>query len=552
MHPLLRPLSDTPSPAVHPNVGSKVLLNLVRIGVGLLLALVLSPLGVQPSFAHATLVSSTPEEGETVGNMPEYIEVEFNESIRIVSGQNRLYLPDGTVHELIGTTADNRATFPLPSTSTEGTHTFGYRIISADGHPVSGVITFHVGEPGPGESTTPPAPVPSDSEQANNAVFALTFVKYVGLFIFVGLVYYNRFIPSRGSRGRLITWARNGYIMATVSALCLVPVLGLRAIGAPLTGVFSGSWVATVSWDSLTTAAIVTGAGAVSIHHVGKHQRSTGLALGLATTCALTPTLTGHTHIFRPLALMVGADAIHILSATVWFGGLLGLLAASLKPDLRGVGRFSSIALVCTATLVISGTVMAFLGLPSPSSLLSTGYGRILVVKLLLASSTLVIAKRNWSRVARAQQGGQFEWSALRMDVAREVSILVVVLAVTGLLTNLSPNHQVSQPSSEPVEIVTEDQGLRVTGQLAPASTGANTIDLELSYLGESLSLERVEITARQSEVGPIQTEVHSTQESGKYHGDLFLPAPGEWTLAISARVDTYTKATALFTVSVR
>lgn len=117
---------------------------------------------------------------------------------------------------------------------------------------------------------------------------------------------------------------------------------------------------------------------------------------------------TGHSQIEEGWqgALHVVADAAHLLAAGAWLGGLvaLGSLLSGSSDEHSGphadeVGgvllRFSGMGYAAVATLVATGLVNSWLLVGSISGLLHTGYGRLLIAKLVLFCGMLGLAAAN-------------------------------------------------------------------------------------------------------------------------------------------------------------
>jgi copper transport protein len=96
------------------------------------------------------------------------------------------------------------------------------------------------------------------------------------------------------------------------------------------------------------------------------------------------------------------ANTLHIISMGLWVGGLVSLLALWHRPEVRAqrsliIRRFAQIATIAMIELVLSGIVLAGLYMKRPEALLSTDYGRLLLLKggvLLLVLSLVVVGKR--------------------------------------------------------------------------------------------------------------------------------------------------------------
>lgn len=112
--------------------------------------------------AHARLASSNPVDGSTVTTLPANAEFVFNEDINPAYAQ--LVVKDSTGSRPLEpvTVRGPSVTAPLPRGLAAGTLTLGYRVVSADGHPVSGevTVTYSPAKPTatPGASTGSTAP----------------------------------------------------------------------------------------------------------------------------------------------------------------------------------------------------------------------------------------------------------------------------------------------------------------------------------------------------------------------------------------------------------
>lgn len=120
-----------------------------------LAALVLAPL---PASAHTALVGSSPEEGETVTSLDE-VSLEFTEQLLEIGNELALEAPDGTVTALeIEEPITETITAAVPaSTLGDGVHVLRFRVVSADGHPIEGEVTFTVEAPVGSASASPSA-----------------------------------------------------------------------------------------------------------------------------------------------------------------------------------------------------------------------------------------------------------------------------------------------------------------------------------------------------------------------------------------------------------
>ena len=135
---------------------------LIKSFLAILTVFVVTLLGISTAHAHADLTSSNPEDGSSLSEAPNVIELTFNEQV----------LPD-TVE--IAVTTESAGLIPNLDFSTDGstvslpwdqalpgdTYQVAYRVVSNDGHPITGAISFSY--------ATPPVPDASSSEPEPSA-----------------------------------------------------------------------------------------------------------------------------------------------------------------------------------------------------------------------------------------------------------------------------------------------------------------------------------------------------------------------------------------------
>lgn len=114
----------------------------------LAVAVVLAALAATPAMAHSELRRSVPEQGAVLAAPPERIELTFNERVQLTAlrlrrvGGGEIALPD---RRAIREAREENARLPPLD---PGEYRLEWRAISADGHPVGGVIGFSVAPPG--------------------------------------------------------------------------------------------------------------------------------------------------------------------------------------------------------------------------------------------------------------------------------------------------------------------------------------------------------------------------------------------------------------------
>lgn len=105
---------------------------------------------------HARLVSSAPADKSTVDTAGQVV-LTFNETVNPDFVAVRVAGPDGDEADGSPTVEGPTVTQPLTAPLGAGAHTVTYRVVSADGHPISGTLTF---------TTTADTPTPTPSATA--------------------------------------------------------------------------------------------------------------------------------------------------------------------------------------------------------------------------------------------------------------------------------------------------------------------------------------------------------------------------------------------------
>ena len=138
--------------------------------------------------AHASLIGSDPVQGAALPQPPASARLTFSDPVDPQFVSVSLTDQDGGHPQLPApSVAQNEVTQALPEL-TNGSYTLAYRIVSADGHPVTGQLQFTVSAntpaPAPG---TPPAPQaqPGASSQPEGPSWGLWTAGAVGVAVLI-------------------------------------------------------------------------------------------------------------------------------------------------------------------------------------------------------------------------------------------------------------------------------------------------------------------------------------------------------------------------------
>jgi putative copper export protein len=145
----------------------------------------------------------------------------------------------------------------------------------------------------------------------------------------------------------------------------------------------------------------------------------------------------------RPIWLGVGLNALHIAAMGVWVGGLIAFLVVMRQPKSAGMRaallrRFGRLAGGSFVLLILTGVAMAAQHLAALSDLITTTYGRVLGVKLVVVLDVALVALGG-AIVNRVVERRRQDDGHARRWWGTELLLLACVLVLAGLLGSLVP-----------------------------------------------------------------------------------------------------------------
>lgn len=530
-------------------------------------------LGAAPASAHATLVSSDPVEGEVLAEAPDAVTFTFDEPVVVSAGSVQVFDAAGETVESSAGTRDAVVTADLPDGLADGTHVVVWRVVSTDGHPITGSLTFSVGAPS--DTVVPPRVEEASAAGVESDLGVAQGLQYIGLLLAGGLVVFTCWVegaaglPSRPRAAvRLLT--RSAAALAVLAAALAVPLAGAYQQGLPFEQTFSRDAVdlTLVGDDLLVLVLQVVGltAALVATRAAVLAPRERLVATAGALVAVLSPAVVGHTRSFEPVPLLVVTDVVHLSAGAVWLGGLAGLALALPTLASRGretaalVTRFSTLAASVLVVLVATGSLMAWRVLGSWSGLVDTTYGRLLLVKIGIALVVVALAGFNrfrlLPRVLGAAGHGDRTRAATRVrrTVVAEAGMLVVLLAVTGFLVNQSPRDEKAPATPAASRVATGRLGeLTVLATISPGGRGPNTLTVQVQDAsGEPLDgYAAPEVSLRSGDIDLGQVAVVPTA-AGTYAAEVVFPSSGTWEVQVSLRETEFDNPVTTVTVEIR
>jgi copper transport protein len=587
-----------------------------------LLAALLTPAG---ALAHAVLVDTSPARGATLRQEPRQVVLHFNETVEGNFGAVQVYdakarrVDDARTVHPNGT--GSQLAVGLKPGLPHGTYVATYRVISADSHPVSGGLVFSIGAPGAAAAPSVSdlignanaGPVTQGAFGVARGLDYLATALALGGLAFLLAVW----LPAlRSAAGAEDEWreASAGFLRRMRRLLLGACALGVVSgiAGIVLQGATAG---ATSAWAALSPGVVgdvlgtrfghvwgvrvlaflvLAGAVGLALRDVrapsaaglrrvalgadglaapGLPRAALALAALPAAFITLAPALGGHASVQSPVALLFPLDVAHVAAMSAWIGGLVVLLAALPAATRRlsapdrtrllaaALPRFSAIALVCVAVLLVTGTVQSIVHIGSWSAVLDTGFGRAVLVKVVLLAALIALGAVNRRRVVPALGRLAAEGSPLgavghllRRTLRAEVALVVAVLGVTAALVSYPPPESLA---GGPFAANTSLGPLRLEVTMDPARVGANELHLYLLRAKDGTPFAgtkelTVSLALPDKHIGPLPA---TAREAGPGHyvvDTVQLVPAGDWRLNVTSRISEFDQYDTSLKVPVR
>lgn len=456
----------------------------------------LAALPAQRASAHNTLLSSDPADGATLSTPPTQITWFFDKSVPLETLTVTVIDPTGARSEVSGSvhgaSGDTEVVTPLPPLPA-GAVSLRWRLVGADGHPITGRVDVTISAPTPSAApattapaaatpttpvtaapvtTAPAAVAPADDSTAGDGSFAtpsairwiLRYASYLAILAIVGIMLVSAFVWDGAGTHPLLRRTLEQSLFAT-AALGFAQLL---VVASDVTG--DPPWASVGSID----AATVTDAGmafairivlAFSLWLVLFRYRVVARdvywtavslpAIGLLGTWAFA----GHSRSMRWPVLGVVTDVAHHAAAAAWIAGLaiIGWVVIPHVADgtqQRALRRFSRVAAISVGVLVVTGLAQSIRLVGGPARLVDADHGRLLVAKLIVLAAMLVLANANRGRLERQLRSQDTTGSAgvgtLRQTVVAEFAIGLVIIGITAAMVVSPPASGDDQATMNP------------------------------------------------------------------------------------------------------
>ena len=422
--------------------------------------------------AHAYLIKTVPEASVILSRPPSSVQLTYDEAVE----------PRFAIISVTDVDAHQETTGPVTRSPSDpdtlvvpikhigqGWYLVYWRAISVDGHPVQGAFTFAVG---PDAGPAPQFTVPHIAGTATSTPLVvakwlafLTVMTAIGLFVL-------RVVIARP----LVRRVSGTSLSRLTLAFAVVAALGLIAIPAYLEEAVSidslrSFWSVTavvplwrltafgrgyVDVELCFALFVLAAAVAIWTDRPEREGRSVAALLALsgafggAAAVLVLPGAVGHAGQTAPRGVAILLDWLHLVSGSLWIGGLIGLLVvwATLPAARRVAGfavcvpRFSNVAFVSVLILLGTGVGASVLHLPVLNALWLTTYGKVILIKagillaaMLLASVNLLKNKPGLSRPEVSEASARL----LRTLVSIEAVLVAGAILAAAVLSSVAP-----------------------------------------------------------------------------------------------------------------
>ena len=512
------------------------------------LAVLFSLLFASPAAAHAELVNTTPANGEQLTSPPTEIQMTFTESINLLDGGIRLLDNAGTAVLTPDPTVDAQTvTWPMPADLPEGPYVVTWRVVSSDGHPISGAFSFGVGTAAPSvpssSTGTDTAGASSSAPTAPWPVVAVRLAGYLAFALFVGVAAFVLLCAPETTADRKLQFlARGGLIGGAAAAVAAILVQGPYTAGVPMTRAFDvrllQETLATPFGSAMTWRLALYGVLGVVAWRLPRILTGFAGWLVPAGVAAIAVTIAAAGHAAASGMIDLGVDALHALTAGLWVGGLVALAALGRSVEPRALQKFSALAFASVLTLVVTGTLNSLRHLTTVEQLWQTRYGLTLVIKLTLVAATLAAAAVSRWRLRQHR----VPLRSVRIEAGLTLAILVIT-ALLGMTTPPPQSHGPTHAGHDATTVGVEDavqMSLRDRGDAAlavsPATTAGSQLRLVLTdSKGKRLSATKVTLKVANPDRDIAPIPIPMSKRDGVWVGKYRFPFPGTWKAILTA-----------------
>lgn len=432
----------------------------------------------------------------------------------------------------------------------DGIYTISWRVVSADGHAITGVIPFIVGSGGT-------APIQESADSANSLPgldqTLIRWLQYTGLSLYLGTLFFHMFLLPKPERKESYKLGRSqwtlivSFVLTALGVILSLPMQAKLDAGVTWSEVWGNnvlgealrySSFGSIWWTQVLLLLVLAGLTYALIPKWSQGEKPifAGLAMGTIVCMFVAKAFMGHAAAAELESVAIASDFLHLAAASLWLGGLLALAfllpaygARQPDPAVRKqlywatIQRFSLTGAVCVVLILASGLYGIKIYTPSLASLFTSIYGQTMLAKIVLFIIMLVFALTGFLKGRRKNR-------ELGPSVWIEFGVGIITLVVAAVLSNLPT--ALSNPGPVHLKDVTRS-GYTVMIDISPNIMGKNefTVTVQDPDGKPVMGIEQasLKLTSREMEMGTL--EINMTGNSSPVTKQDLITMAGRWEI---------------------
>lgn len=300
-------------------------------------------------------------------------------------------------------------------------------------------------------------------------MISIRFALFADLMLIVGLAAFPFYALRRENRdvaqilARPLPWlCALGLVMSLVGIVALTASMygvALFAVDRTMLGTMVGESDVGAAWVYRMMALTIALGAAMRLN---RRPATAAAIIAIAGMIALaTLVWAGHAGASEglPGTIHRASDALHMIAAAIWIGAIAAFLillfprqgdmsSAQVAVAAQSLDRFARVGTICVLVVAATGLVNAqmIVGVANLGGLLSSPYGQLLIVKLLLFASMLGLAAANRWRLTPALTASlaaddpRIALAAMRRSLMLEGIAALMILGLVAWLGTLEPS----------------------------------------------------------------------------------------------------------------
>jgi copper transport protein len=501
------------------------------------------------SSAHAYIIKSFPVDNQSLHQSPQNVSIEFNEEIQPsfhymqVIDQNGKRVDQG--NEQIESNNSKILKTTIKPNLPSGIYTIKWKIVSADGHPVDGIIPFQIGKAGNHISQLKGKTL---GYIPHLDLIIIRWIQYLSGAIYIGMLFFYLCILPKGSLQSASMEKRYRRVFNFAYVLLILSIF----ISLPLEAVIqtNRSWVDV--WDLSIFKEMITNS---TFGHVWllqfiltlllsifsfrifakKNSLSLWIAFIIGIAVIILKAINSHASTAENKILAITMDSLHLVSTSIWIGSLIAMITfLPLRKKEEGriffrgiVHLFFPWGVLFVFILAISGVYSSFLYIPTVSSIFHTNYGKVLSGKVILFFVMLLFAFVNSMKARKLKPDG---W---RFSLWGEAITGLAVLVLAVILTNLPTAMSAPGPFNETKTLPKNSISLKID----PNISGQNTFNVAINDpRGKPMKdIEQVSLTFTAKEMAMGDNTINAQKkDAGRYQAQgMYFNMAGRWNVHV-------------------